>query len=294
MKNIFILPTNQPSRLAIQLDCKPKYNLQLSKIESDWTDNWEKQHIYIISSEEIKEGVNQWYLDKFLNKPMNSGGAKYSEKQNIIILTTDPILIADGVQAIDDEFLEWFVKNPTCEHVDVYKNWNYPLDKSWEYEIIIPQEEPKQESHICKYCNAETTQPDDECYAKPKQETLEEAAGKYAGKYALSTRHISHIGFEDGANWQAERGQKIVPFDAVDIEVFAIKPDEYGKLFAYIGYKITNGNFEFNVVPFTEPQAERMYSEEEVYELLKTYQSNYSYANNEIGLKKWFEDLKKK
>jgi hypothetical protein len=36
-------------------------------------------------------------------------------------------------------------------------------------------------------------------------ETLEEAAGKYAGKYALSTRHISYIGFEDGAKWQAER-----------------------------------------------------------------------------------------
>ncbi len=38
-----------------------------------------------------------------------------------------------------------------------------------------------------------------------KKETIEEAAGKYAGKYALSTRHISHIGFEDGAKWQAER-----------------------------------------------------------------------------------------
>jgi hypothetical protein len=39
---------------------------------------------------------------------------------------------------------------------------------------------------------------------------------------------------------------------------------------------------------------ERMYSEKEVLELLKTYQSNYSYANNEIGLKKWFEEFKKK
>ena len=38
-----------------------------------------------------------------------------------------------------------------------------------------------------------------------KQKTLEEAAGKYAEKYALSTRHISHIGFEDGAKWQAEK-----------------------------------------------------------------------------------------
>jgi hypothetical protein len=108
-----------------------------------------------------------------------------------------------------------------------------------------------------------------------KQETLEEAAGKYAGKYALSTRHISHIGFEDGANWQAERGQKIVPFDAVDIEVFAIKPDEYGKLFAYIGYKITNGNFEFNVVPFTEPQAERMYTSQNLIDFVYYITSRY-------------------
>ncbi len=38
-----------------------------------------------------------------------------------------------------------------------------------------------------------------------EQETLEEAAGKYAGKYALSTRHISHIGFEDGAKYMAQR-----------------------------------------------------------------------------------------
>jgi predicted esterase len=38
-----------------------------------------------------------------------------------------------------------------------------------------------------------------------KQETLEEAAKEYAKQHALSTRHISHIGFEDGAKWQAER-----------------------------------------------------------------------------------------
>ena len=37
------------------------------------------------------------------------------------------------------------------------------------------------------------------------EKEIEEAAGKYAKKYALSTRHISHIGFEDGAKWQAKR-----------------------------------------------------------------------------------------
>ena len=37
------------------------------------------------------------------------------------------------------------------------------------------------------------------------EKTLEEVAKEYAKQYALSTRHISHIGFEDGAKWQAER-----------------------------------------------------------------------------------------
>jgi predicted esterase len=36
------------------------------------------------------------------------------------------------------------------------------------------------------------------------QETLEEAAKQYAKQYALSTRHISHIGFEDGAKYMAK------------------------------------------------------------------------------------------
>ena len=92
------------------------------------------------------------------------------------------------------------------------------------------------------------------------KETLEEAAEFWANEASW----CCPVSFEAGATWQQERSQKIVPFDAVDIEVFAIKPDEDGKLFAYIGYKIANENFEFNVVPFTEPQAERRYSEEDL------------------------------
>ena len=38
-----------------------------------------------------------------------------------------------------------------------------------------------------------------------EKETLEEAAKQYAKQHALSTRHISHIGFEDGAKYMAER-----------------------------------------------------------------------------------------
>jgi hypothetical protein len=56
---------------------------------------------------------------------------------------------------------------------DIRKN-----EAEWEWEFrsriineVWDKDEPKQELHTCKYCGAETTQPDDECYAKSKQES---------------------------------------------------------------------------------------------------------------------------
>ena len=60
-----------------------------------------------------------------------------------IILTTDQDLIKDGVQDINDEFLEWFVKNPSCESVKVEDYGNF---YNFRYLILIPQEEPPQET----------------------------------------------------------------------------------------------------------------------------------------------------
>ena len=40
-----------------------------------------------------------------------------NNKPRKIILTTDQSL--NGVQAIGDTFLEWFVKNPSCEKIEV-------------------------------------------------------------------------------------------------------------------------------------------------------------------------------
>ena len=52
-----------------------------------------------------------------------------------ILLSTDDLLIKDGVQAIDDEFLEWFVKNPSCEEIKV----EVVDDNIQWYKIIIPR-----------------------------------------------------------------------------------------------------------------------------------------------------------
>jgi hypothetical protein len=146
MKNLHVISTDKPSRLHFDGELFLSPNYQVRK-RIDY--NVKGRNIYITSNEEIKEGVDQWYLDKFLNKPMNSGSAQYGEKQNIIILSTDQDLIKEGVQAIDDEFLEWFVKNPSCEFIEVielkYKSVKTNYTHFLRWGIIIPQEEPKQE-----------------------------------------------------------------------------------------------------------------------------------------------------
>jgi hypothetical protein len=147
MKNIHIIATDKPSRLS--KDENDRIWLSIN-FEYGINDN-NKQNIYITSDEEIKEGDWIYYTlaSGYCKTTVSSKGLKQKGiPAKKIILTTDQDLIKEGVQSIDDEFLEWFVKNPSCECVEVDKNWNYPLDKSWEYKIIIPQEEPKPETFI--------------------------------------------------------------------------------------------------------------------------------------------------
>jgi hypothetical protein len=166
-----------------------------------------------------------------------------------IILATDPALIADGVQAIEDEFLEWFVKNPSCESVEVNfieNHWGY-------YEIIIPQEEPKisdeAKERAKNYMALKGA-------LEVKEETLEEAAEEYAesNQYDLAN-------YDEGG------------YQGIDVKSFAEK-----------------------LVDFTTKwQAERMYSEEEVLDLLAGFVDGR--GGDFVPFKdiqKWFEEHKKK
>jgi hypothetical protein len=64
-----------------------------------------------------------------------------------IIITTDPELIKDGIQEIEDLFLVWFVKNPTFDEVEIGKtnklidNYAEEEKEKWEvkYHIYIPK-----------------------------------------------------------------------------------------------------------------------------------------------------------
>ena len=155
-KNCWVIPTDKPSRLYEDVD----NDLQLGYDFTIRQGMLQNQNIYITSDEEIE--VGDWYINTFVSE-IEQKPQTHTEKRHLInhqkdyrfkyckkiILTTDQDLIKDGVQAIDDEFLEWFVKNPSCEEVKVEreKAIGYAGDRQrtfyGKYKIIIPSEEPK-------------------------------------------------------------------------------------------------------------------------------------------------------
>lgn len=117
------------------------------------------QNVYITSEEEIKDGeygiclnlVREGFkshqavfkMDSEQRQAMEELGGQKKAEVLKVILTTDQDLIKDGVQAIDEDFLEWFVKNPSCEYIDTKKVANGVANHklTYEYKIIIPTEE---------------------------------------------------------------------------------------------------------------------------------------------------------
>jgi hypothetical protein len=209
MKNVFLLSTSEPSRLRYNLSG----NLVHTKgVYHDYDANL-NQHLYITSDEEIK--AHDWCFFGFnlendfeggedyeithadllkctgLSKEgylLHSGGITGRASCKKITLTTDPELINDGVQAIYDDFLEWFVKNPNCEFVDIKpycekitcKNNSCKTScQELKFKIIIPKEEPK-------------------------QETAEEAPERVFTP-AYTNYKVRRQGFMEGANWAANR-----------------------------------------------------------------------------------------
>jgi hypothetical protein len=126
MKNIHILPTDKPSRLYLGDNGNFVFGMSQTAIQSR-NDDFTNQNIYITSDSEIKKGDYRYSLIQnnfeFVSEFSLNVNKEYWKlkkyKYKKIILTTDQDLIKDGVQAIDDDFLEWFVKNPNCEGVEV-------------------------------------------------------------------------------------------------------------------------------------------------------------------------------
>lgn len=159
MKNLYIIPTNKFSKLAYYQESTSHKDAELQLVTQPSSD-YKYQNIYIISNEDLmvdnhslqlETGVifkikeilepDHLYLDYKGNKHWDNFDPWCVKK---IILTTDPDLIADGIQPIDNEFLEWYVQNPSCEDVEIDKvrmiSYNFPASVYNKYKIITPKE----------------------------------------------------------------------------------------------------------------------------------------------------------
>ena len=190
MKNVHVLPTPNPSYLYKMSDG----SLNISDLFEGGNSAWKNQNIYITSDEEIIGG-KEWFLDltdnslfkNQVDEPMSKVLFPNCKK---IILTTDRDLIKDGVQAIDDNFLEWFVKNPSREEVEIGNQSVKSFDTGhFEdfYKIIIPKEEPK-------------------------QETLEEAFEKFMNQNFSGQLTLGFVlgAMKFGAKWQQETEKEML------------------------------------------------------------------------------------
>ena len=177
MKNLHVLTTDHPSRLRYNIKTKI---WELNEFPKYHTDIKSTHNIYITSDEEIK--MQDWCITakgnllQMIEGDTALGFALLGCKK--IILTTDPDLIEKDVQPINEVFLNWFIKNPSCEEVAI----DFSLvSGSFKYKIIIPS------SEIWKDI--------------PEFEGYEEALNQFP-EY---NQYLERIAFEKGVEWQAER-----------------------------------------------------------------------------------------
>jgi hypothetical protein len=294
MKNIYLIKTDKPSRLYLQSNNELQLRTNIIRTSEDYLGT--NQHIYITNSEKPK--ARDWVLGDFPDNPIGKVISKYGQEFTVqslngdkyglaeydskkIILTTDPDLIKEGIQSINDEFLQWFVKNPSCEMVEVvFSNRGITgiekiLKTFGEYKIILPQEEPK-------------------------QETLEEAAEQFANDCTLVSEAAAYEAFIAGAKFQAQRmytdvleepkqltveevAEKYCLINNIPIDQMIVKNDRSCEFETPITMFIKGAKF----------QAERMYSEEEVHQIIESYQNIMENNPVHTSYNKWFSQFKK-
>jgi hypothetical protein len=158
MKNIFLIPTPNESRLWRDLDSNKLRFDNISKPNSNECTN---EYVYITSDEKfvrdeyITDGLE---VIKATPKLVDAQGLVDRRDWKKIVMTNDLELIEDGIQQIGDLFFRWFVLNPYCTKVEVVYGLFNPMGRQvdpndlgqnhskcvWKYKIITTKEEQKQ------------------------------------------------------------------------------------------------------------------------------------------------------
>jgi hypothetical protein len=187
MKNIWTIPSDSATKLA-QVDGVLVFGDKL-KSPVGHPNMFNYQNIYITNDEEIKEGDWCYYENgdlKGIHKVVNGQRPKTMILKKII-LTTDQDLIKEGIQEIPTDFLEWFVKNPSCEFVKVRKDCCGQCDErlceihdlgreetkeNTFYKIIIPKEEINEDDHYMDSYGVTKSEFDTFLHMKRKEKSL--------------------------------------------------------------------------------------------------------------------------
>lgn len=135
---IVILPTENRSRLHHYIND----HYGLTDFDLPWKD---ARDLHIINKEEILTGDHVY--DSFNNivfKAIQHHKDILNTREEIykVCLTTSNQLHDEGIQSIEDKFLNWFINNPSCVEVEVVSSPLLNTSRAYlglnKYEIILP------------------------------------------------------------------------------------------------------------------------------------------------------------
>lgn len=209
MKNIHLISTSQFSKLAYYQE-STSYNKPILQLVNMTSSDYTYQYLYITANnEDIKK--KDWIISRGKLIRSSKSYCANNEYGRKIILTTDPNLIIDGIQSINDEFLVWFVNNSSCEEVKVSHELNINgkngLDRArFIYKIIISKEGPKTTNCGNKNCqggviNGKNPKTCRKC--NPKEESKQEIVG-YRLKPSIDRMMVDSILKNAMPNWNDE------------------------------------------------------------------------------------------
>jgi hypothetical protein len=230
MKNLYLIPTDKPSKLFFNhIKRFEKYQFSKEPFINGFTYT-SNYHVYITNDSDIKKG--DWFIHSS-HGTTNIYKAKSVVKESIIttcdngcwiqfcrkiILSTDEDLIADDIQSIDDDFLQWFINNPSCVVVEV--------DSFCKYGDNCPSEGAYNKQHLCDVGYKIIIPEDPNPFELPNvlpddvfNKSLEELAEKEYPKLIVENpscngyNELKHIdineecrnAFMEGAKWQQKQ-----------------------------------------------------------------------------------------
>lgn len=221
MKNMHLFPTDLPSRLY---EFGGQFHLHETPQE-----NFISYNIYVSTNEPVQTGDWGYLYDadvvtKYTGTPV---GHTYK-----VVFSNDSKLIEDGVQALPEEFLQWFIKNQSIDRVKVTQEnicarcHSNDTDDCWSakecsdgkydkirYKIVLA---PREETNCSHPANAREWYKDGcfKCYecskiiveeSHQKEQapvTLEEAANNYSNNIERSGDGLVHQCFIAGVKFQ--------------------------------------------------------------------------------------------